>query len=94
MPRIHQKAAEYADGDFQKEVRRCQGEQNLMSVRALAGRVDMPHATLGCKLKEPVKITVADFRKLVPVLKLSPVTVLALLGFPQDVLKKVKECLE
>ena len=90
MPRIRQRSAEYAEEDFITNIRCCQGQQNLMSVRSLAEAAGMPHTTLNQKLKDPERFTVADFRNLIPVLHPDPVTVLTLLGYSTAELKKLR----
>jgi predicted transcriptional regulator len=81
MPRIRQLADKYAREDFSKEIRRKQGEMELMSVRALAEATDIPPSTLGPKLREPDKMDVVDLRKIVKTLSPDPAVVLRLLGY-------------
>ena len=90
MPRVRQRSADYAERDFATNVRCCQGQQNLMSVRALAEAAGVPHTTLNQKLKDPTKMTVEDFRRLVPVLHLDPAVLLALLGYSTAEIKKFR----
>ncbi len=93
MPRIRQKAKEYAVADFQQEIRRQQGYHNLMSVRALAKAIEVPHTTLNPKLKEPHKLTVAEIQKLVSVLHPDIGILLTLLGYSkQEIEKYFKNC--
>ncbi len=91
MPRIRQNAEAYAVADFQKEVRMCQGEQNLMSVRALADAIDVAHSTLYPKIKSPGKFTVAELQRIVPVLHPDIKIVLTLLGYSAGEIRKFKE---
>ena len=81
MPRISQLADKYAREDFAKEIRRKQGEMELMSVRALAEAIDIPASTLGPKLREPDKLDVVDLRKIVKTLSPDPAVILRLLGY-------------
>ncbi len=93
MPRIRQKMEEYAVADFQQEIRRQQGHHDLMSVRALARAMGVPHTTLNSKLKEPHKLTVEEIQKLVPVLHPDIGILLTLLGYSkQEVKKYLKSC--
>lgn len=89
MPRIRQKAEVYAEEDFRKEIRRQQGEYDLMSVRSLAAAADIKSTTLHERLKEPKKFTVADLQKLVSTIRLSPVAVLTLLGYSAKDIKNL-----
>lgn len=92
MPRIRQLADKYAREDFSKEIRRKQGEMELMSVRALAEATNIPASTLGPKLKEPDKLDVVSLRKIVKTLYPDPATVLRLLGYEtKEANKFVKE---
>lgn len=91
MPRVHINAEKYAVADFQKEIRRQQGHYDLMSVRALAGAIGLPHTTLNPKLKEPHKLTVDDLRKIVPVIHPNIGVLLTLLGYSRQEIKKFKE---
>ena len=91
MPRLRQNAERYAREDFQTEIRKKQGEHDLMSVRALARALGIPATTLGPKLEEPDKLKVEDLRKLVAVLALDPLAVLALLGYDNKTIRQVAE---
>ena len=90
MPRIHQYDEKYVKTDFQTEIRRQQGEQNLMSCRALAQAAKIPHSTLNPKIDDPFKLTVKDLRKLIPVLHPDPAPVLALLGYSKKDIEKFR----
>lgn len=90
MPRIIQKAEEYAEADFRKEIRRQQGEYDLMSVRSLAAAADMKSTTLHERLKEPKRLTVADLQKLVSTIRPNPVAVLQLLGYTSKDIKRLQ----
>lgn len=94
MPRINQKAEEYARADFQREIRSRQGFYDLMSLRALSEATGIPHSTLWAKLKDPDKLEVADLRKLVKVICPDPVILLALLGYSKQDIRRVKNTLE
>ena len=91
MPRLKQNAERYARENFQAEIRRKQGERDLMSVRALSREVGIPATTLGPKLEEPDKLKVEDLKKLVAVLTPDPMAVLALLGYDSKTLRRVAE---
>ena len=89
MPRIRQNSERYAREDFQTEIRRQQGQYDLMSVRALSRAVDIPATTLGAKLKDPDKMEVADLRKLVTTIHPDPVVILALIGYSPTEIKRI-----
>lgn len=81
MPRIKQKAEQYADEDFRREVRTRQGYYDLMSQQALAEQADIPRPTLRKRLLEPESMTVGELRKLVKTIKPDPKVLLLLIGY-------------
>ena len=92
MPRINQNAEIYAENDFRKEVRICQGRYDLMSQQALAEAVDMPRPTLRKRLLEPETMTVGELRKLIKTVKPNPRVLLLLIGYtPKDLRKAEKD---
>ena len=91
MPRIYQNADKYAVADFQQDIRKQQGYYDLMSVRALAGAMGVPHTTLNPKLKEPKRLTVEELQKLVPVIHPDIGILLTLLGYSKQEIKRFKE---
>lgn len=91
MPKLKQYAEKYAREGFQTEIRRKQGEHDLMSVRALSREVGIPHTTLGPKLKDPDKLEVADLRKIVLAIDPDPGAVLELLGYDKKAIRKFQQ---
>lgn len=89
MPRLRINAEKYAREEFQAEIRRKQGERELMSVRALSREVGIPATTLGPKLEDPDKLKVKDLKKLVAALAPEPAAVLALLGYDSKAIRRV-----
>lgn len=89
MPKIRQYADRYAREAFQTEIRRQQGQYNLMSVRALSRAAEIPATTLGAKLKDPDKLEVADLRKLVATIHPDPTVILELIGYQSKDIKKI-----
>ena len=88
MPRVRQKAQEYAVADFQKEIRRQQGEYGLMSARSLATAANIPVTTFHDKMKDPMRFTVSDLQKLVETIRPNPMAVLGLLGYSAKDLRR------
>lgn len=91
MPRIYQNEDRYLVEDFQKELRRKQGEYNLMSIRALAGETGIPQSTLNPKIHDPGKLLLSELRKLIRTLHPEIGVILALLGYSRQEIKKFKE---
>ena len=81
MPRLKQYAEKYAREDFLKEIRRQQGEYNLMTGRELARAMGIPHTSLRDKILEPDKMNAEFIRNLVGTLDISPEVLLAFLGY-------------
>lgn len=90
MPRIKQKAQQYADEDFRVEVRVRQGYYDLMSQQALAAAAGIPRPTLRKRLLEPETMTVEELRKLIGTLTPDPGAVLRLLGYSSKDIKKFR----
>lgn len=91
MPRIYQYEDRYVIEDFQKEIRRKQGEYNLMSVRSLADQIGIPQSTLNPKIHQPGKLLISELRKLIQTLHPEIEVVLMLLGYSKKEIKKFKE---
>ena len=81
MPRLKQYAEKYAREDFLKEIRRQQGEYDLMTGRELARAMGIPHTSLRDKILEPDKMNAEFIRNLVETLDISPEVLLAFLGY-------------
>lgn len=77
--------------DFNKEIRKKQGEYDLMSKSLLADEVGMPRTTLTKRLSDPMTMTFGEFKKLNAAVRPNPVAVLALLGYSLKDLKKAIE---
>lgn len=91
MPRIRQYEDKYAAEDFRKEVRIRQGENDLMSVTALAERAGMPRTTLTKRLADPMGMTVGEYRKLNEAVRPDPGVALALLGYSKKDIRAFRE---
>lgn len=91
MPRIHQNAEKYAVSDFQTEIRKKQGEHDLMSVRALADKAGIPQSTLNPKIRDPDKLLVSELRKLIRTIHPDIRVVLVLLGYSTQEIKRFSE---
>lgn len=94
MPRIYQNAEKYAQEDFRKEIRKKQGEYDLMSVRALADRAGIPQSTLNPKIHNPNKLLISELRKLIEILHPDIGVLLILLGYTKKEIRQFAMCRE
>lgn len=81
MPRIRQLKDQYENEDFVKEFRKKMIDLNYVSIADVAKTVNVDPRTLYRKMKDPGKFCVNDLRKLIPLLRLDPNAILALLGY-------------
>ena len=91
MPRIAQHAAQYAEKDFLQDIRSKQGFYGLRSDRELAQAAGIPSTTLHPKMQDPNKFSVADLRKIIPVVHPDPGVLLILLGYSSQEVKKFQK---
>lgn len=87
MPRIRQKAEEYAQADLMREIRKGQGACNLMNCRALSDACGVPYQTLRRRLNDPDNMTLGEMKKLIKVIKLNPLVLLIYLGYSRKEIK-------
>lgn len=81
MPRIRQLANQYANEDFVKEIRKRMIDLNYVSIADVAKTINVDPRTLYRRINDPGKFCVKDLRKLIPLLRLNPDAILALLGY-------------
>lgn len=91
MPRILQHAAQYAEKDFLQDLRSKQGFYGLRSDRALAQAAGIPNTTLHPKMQDPNKFSVADLRKIIPVIHPDIGVLLKLLGYSNPEINRFKK---
>lgn len=92
MPRIRQKAEEYAMKDLVGEINAQSARYGHRTQAALGDALGVCQATAGGYLKKPESIRLDVLRRMVKVLRLDPVIVLKALGYSQreinDISKK------
>lgn len=91
MPRIRQKADEYAIADFLQEINAQCGRFGYKSQKALGGALGVCQATAGNYLRNPESIPLWILRAMVKTLKPDPVVVLKAIGYSSNDIKKLKE---
>lgn len=90
MPRIHQKAAEYATADFLAEINAQCGRYGYKSQKSLGEALGVCQATAGNYLKNPDCIQFGTLRAMVKLLRLDPVVILKALGYSSKDIQKLK----
>ena len=91
MPRIRQKADEYAMRDFIAEINAQCGRYGYRSQRALGEALGVCQATAGNYLKNPECIQLGTLRAMVKLLRLDPMVILKVLGYTNQEIKKLQE---
>lgn len=95
MPRIRQKAEEYAQTDFLKEVESRCVWAGLKNNEDLANKVGVSAGTIGNIKRDPGRLRVDILREMIRQLKLNPSIVLCFLGYSsKDIRKWAKEYLQ
>lgn len=90
MPRIPQKAQEYAMADFRAEVNAQCGRYGYKSQKSLGNALGVCQATAGNYLKNPDCIQFGTLRAMVKLLRLDPVVILKALGYSAKDIQKLK----
>ncbi len=88
MPRIRQKANEYRNEDFRREVLSRMAYIGLHQ-KDLADYLGVCNATVSVMLRSPDKMPVERLRKVIDFLKLEPAVVLRLCGYESKIIKEV-----
>lgn len=91
MPRINQKAQEYADEDFRRELYICMANIGLRYDKDLSELSGIPNSTMAKKIHSPSGLTVAQLRKIISAVWPDPVAVLKFLGYSEKDIKKIGE---
>ena len=89
MPRIRQKAEQYAESDFFRELDARRGWNGCQSNRELAELVGVCESTVGNFLRKPDSAKLGTFRKIVKILKPNYRIVMKFLGYTAQDIKKM-----
>lgn len=90
MPRIRQKADEYAMTDLQAEINAQCGRYGYKNQKSLGDAIGVCQSTAGNYLKYPANIQLGTLRKMVKVLRLDPAVMLMALGYTAKDIQKLK----
>lgn len=88
MPRIRQKAEAYRNEDFRRDVK-VQMAYYGLNQKETALKMGIGNSRMSELLQSPEQISVERLRKMISLLKLSPETVLRLLGYPEKTIREV-----
>lgn len=88
MPRIRQKAEAYRNEDFRRDVK-VQMAYYGLNQKETALKMGIGNSRMSELLQSPEQISVERLRKMISLLKLSPETVLRLLGYPEKAIREV-----
>lgn len=88
MPRIRQKAEAYRNEDFRRDVK-VQMAYYGLNQKETALKMGIGNSRMSELLHSPEQISVERLRKMISLLKLSPETVLRLLGYPEKTIREV-----
>ena len=87
MPRIRQKAEAYRNEDFRRDVK-VQMAYYGLNQKETALKMGIGNSRMSELLHSPEQISVERLRKMISLLKLSPETVLRLLGYPEKAIRE------
>ena len=88
MPRIKAKADVYAREDFSKELRKNMIDQNIDSIKELAGMTGLETRTMYRRMDNVEQLKISELAALKTVLSPDPVVLLRVLGYTT---KEIKE---
>ena len=91
MPRIRQKADEYAMTDFINEINAQCGRFGYRSQKSLGAVIGVCQATAGNYLKNPDNIPLGVLRSMVKAIKPDPLVVLRAIGYSSKDIKDLSE---
>lgn len=91
MPRIRQKAGDYARKDFLKAIDHAKVDAGIRTQRVIANGAGIPESSFSKLLQEPERITLGQLRRLVAVIPLPPEAVLAFVGYDLRTIRANRE---
>ncbi len=90
MPRIRQKADDYAIKDYMGEIKAQSARLGYDTHESLGRAVGLSRPTISKYLKDPL-LYLGTLRNLVQTLKLDPIIVLKVIGYSNNDIKKLKK---
>ena len=86
MPRIRQKAAQYAADDFRKAMKAARGSCD-MKQKDLAAATGIPESTVSERMRDPAKFTLGQMQEIIKATQMEPDALLKFLGYKMEVRK-------
>ena len=80
MPRIRQKAAQYAAEDFRKAMRAALAGCD-MKQKDLAAATGIPESTVSERMRDPAKWTLGQMQEIIKTTQMGPEAILKYLGY-------------
>ena len=80
MPRIRQKAAQYAAEDFRKAMRAALAGCD-MKQKDLAAATGIPESTVSERMRDPAKFTLGQMQEIIKATQMGPEAILKYLGY-------------
>lgn len=86
MPRIRQKAAQYAAEDFRKALKALLVNCD-MKQKDLAAATGIPESTVSERMRDPAKFTLGQMQEIIKATQMEPDALLKFLGYKMEVRK-------
>ena len=90
MPRIRQKAAQYAADDFRKALKAALGSCD-MKQKDLAAATGIPESTVSERMRDPAKFTLGQMQEIIKATQMEPEALLKFLGYKMEVRKNYEQ---
>ena len=90
MPRIRQKAAQYAADDFRKALKAVLAGCD-MKQKDLAAATGIPESTISERMRDPAKFTLGQMQEIIKTTQMEPEALLKFLGYKMEVRKNYEQ---
>ena len=90
MPRIRQKAAQYAADDFRKALKSVLVNCD-MKQKDLAVATGIPESTVSERMRDPAKFTLGQMQEIIKTTQMEPDALLKFLGYNMEVRKNYEQ---
>ena len=90
MPRIRQKAAQYAADDFRKALKAVLGSCD-MKQKDLAAATGIPESTVSERMRDPAKFTLGQMQEIIKATQMEPEALLKFLGYKTEVRRNYEQ---
>ena len=90
MPRIRQKAAQYAADDFRKALKMSLASCE-MKQKDLAAATGIPESTVSERMRDPARFTLGQMQEIIKATQMGPEAVLKFLGYDRKEVKSYEQ---